>query len=340
MGNFYDSFWANVETVAPIGNAPTITTQPTNQTVTENNLATFTVTATGTEPLTFQWYKNDVAIDNSNSSTYSFTALLADNNAIFKVTITNAIGSVTSDNATLSVNANSGGGGGGFSGTIINNIENNIPTPVSEIVNNNSYAFNLPDYVNNNTTNNNISNYAVATHKISKGKNIVYTCDYLHNSGQSYEIYKPIELLIGNQFTVQPYARLFSLTISAYLRNIPQFTPPNLEIGATPSEIALYNESFNNAPRIDLEISLIGSLGYANIARIPVLNAYPTFNLNLMQYLTNQDYFLIQYNTALSIRLIDAGYGYLQQGDYISILGSCEEISDFMNNKTGDIIAI
>src|SRR5205823_11446122 len=41
---------------APV--APTITTQPARQTVTAGQTATFTVTATGTAPLSYQWQRN------------------------------------------------------------------------------------------------------------------------------------------------------------------------------------------------------------------------------------------------------------------------------------------
>lgn len=46
--------------------APTITTQPTSQTVTEGGTATFTVVTSGTEPLSYQWQQST---DNGNSWT-------------------------------------------------------------------------------------------------------------------------------------------------------------------------------------------------------------------------------------------------------------------------------
>src|SRR5205807_3424024 len=42
--------------------APTITTQPASQTVSTGQRATFTVTATGTAPLSYQWQKNGTVI--------------------------------------------------------------------------------------------------------------------------------------------------------------------------------------------------------------------------------------------------------------------------------------
>ena len=46
--------------------APTITTQPVNQTVTAGQTATFTVVAGGTAPLSYQWQKNGVNIAGSD----------------------------------------------------------------------------------------------------------------------------------------------------------------------------------------------------------------------------------------------------------------------------------
>ena len=51
--------------------APSITTQPANQTVTAGQAATFTVAATGTAPLSYQWQKNGANISAATSSSYT-----------------------------------------------------------------------------------------------------------------------------------------------------------------------------------------------------------------------------------------------------------------------------
>ncbi len=85
--------------------APAITTQPANQTVLEGATATFTVAASGTAPLTYQWKKGGTAVTGATSASYTTPAtVLADSGSSFTVTVTNAAGNVTSSAATLTVN--------------------------------------------------------------------------------------------------------------------------------------------------------------------------------------------------------------------------------------------
>ena len=86
--------------------APTIATQPASQTITIGTTATFTVSAAGTGPFTYQWKKNGTAISGATAASYNTpTTSAPDNNAGFSVVISNAGGSVTSANAVLTVNS-------------------------------------------------------------------------------------------------------------------------------------------------------------------------------------------------------------------------------------------
>jgi hypothetical protein len=96
---------AAVLTVTATAVAPSITTQPANRTVSAGQVAAFSVTATGTAPLTYQWKKNGAAISGATSSSYTTPAATSsDNNASFTVTVTNSVSSVASSAATLTVN--------------------------------------------------------------------------------------------------------------------------------------------------------------------------------------------------------------------------------------------
>jgi hypothetical protein len=85
--------------------APSITTQPTNQTTLVGQTATFSATATGTAPLNYQWQKNGTAISGATSSTYTTpAATISDSGAQFAVVVHNSAGNVISNAATLTVN--------------------------------------------------------------------------------------------------------------------------------------------------------------------------------------------------------------------------------------------
>ena len=86
--------------------APSITGQPASQTVTTGQTASFSVTATGTAPLNYQWSKNGTAISGATASSYTTPATsTSDNGALFTAVVSNTAGSVTSSAATLTVTA-------------------------------------------------------------------------------------------------------------------------------------------------------------------------------------------------------------------------------------------
>jgi glucose/arabinose dehydrogenase len=86
--------------------APTISSQPANVTVAAGQSASFSITASGTAPLQYQWQRNGVNISGANASTYTLTATAADNGAVFRAVVSNSAGSITSNPATLTVPSN------------------------------------------------------------------------------------------------------------------------------------------------------------------------------------------------------------------------------------------
>jgi hypothetical protein len=92
-------------TVNPASVGPSITTQPSNQTVTVGQTATFSVAAAGTAPLTYQWQKNNLNIPGAMAASYTTPATVSgDNGATFRVIVTNPVTNITSNPATLTVN--------------------------------------------------------------------------------------------------------------------------------------------------------------------------------------------------------------------------------------------
>jgi hypothetical protein len=87
------------------GDAPVITQQPASVTVTAGKSATFSVMATGTAPLAYQWYVNSAAVGTNSSSYTIAAATVGQTGAQIYVTVTNANGSATSATVTVTVNA-------------------------------------------------------------------------------------------------------------------------------------------------------------------------------------------------------------------------------------------
>jgi glucose/arabinose dehydrogenase len=83
---------------------PTITRQPISQSVAVGQSVTFSVSATGSDPLLYQWQRNSVDIPNATTSSYTLaSAQSSDNGAQFRVRVSNPGGPTLSDQATLTV---------------------------------------------------------------------------------------------------------------------------------------------------------------------------------------------------------------------------------------------
>lgn len=96
----------NIATSAAAATTPSISTQPASATVTVGKTATFSVIASGTATLTYQWHKNSAAVSGATSASYTTPATAtSDNGAQFTVAVSNAAGTVTSGAASLNVTA-------------------------------------------------------------------------------------------------------------------------------------------------------------------------------------------------------------------------------------------
>jgi outer membrane protein assembly factor BamB len=84
---------------------PFIVTQPANATVNVGQTATFTVTASGTPPLSYQWQKNGADISGATAAEYTTPAAeQSDSGSVFRVIVTDTSGSTASNSAALTVN--------------------------------------------------------------------------------------------------------------------------------------------------------------------------------------------------------------------------------------------
>ena len=92
-------------TAPEAASAPSIYFQPTDQTAGVGLQATFTVTAFGTGPLSYQWYLGGVAIPGANSYAYTIPDVEQALVGSYTVVVSNSAGSVTSTAAKLIIGA-------------------------------------------------------------------------------------------------------------------------------------------------------------------------------------------------------------------------------------------
>lgn len=91
-------------TVLPDATAPSIVTQPADQTVIEGGTATFEVVADGTAPLSYQWYRNGQPVSAANGASIALNNVqIGENGDQFYVVVSNSEDTVTSDTVTLAV---------------------------------------------------------------------------------------------------------------------------------------------------------------------------------------------------------------------------------------------
>ncbi|MBM4012733.1 MAG: hypothetical protein FJ286_15405, partial [Planctomycetes bacterium] len=86
-----------------VAGLPVITQQPASLVANAGGSATFSVTAGGTQPFTYQWRKAGGVISGATSASLTISPVQAADAGDYSVTVSNSLGSVTSSNATLTV---------------------------------------------------------------------------------------------------------------------------------------------------------------------------------------------------------------------------------------------
>jgi hypothetical protein len=181
----------------------TISTQPSAQSVSAGQIATFSVTASGIDPLKYQWYRGGSAISGATLSSYTTPAtVIADNGSIYKVVVTDGTGaSITSIEVTLTV--------------IESNLANLVISEVAtcyyyditcwfEIYNPNSAAINLSSYqvkvssinVTNGSEATPITNYTLPSFEVAAGSYAILSGNV---DGLSQRGTQLIQIRSGNQ---------------------------------------------------------------------------------------------------------------------------------------------
>jgi hypothetical protein len=90
-----------------VSQPPTITDQPDSKTVSVGQSVTFTVGASGSGTLTYQWQRNGANISGATSPSFTLASpQLSDSGAGFRCMVKNSVGTATSNTATLTVTSN------------------------------------------------------------------------------------------------------------------------------------------------------------------------------------------------------------------------------------------
>jgi photosystem II stability/assembly factor-like uncharacterized protein len=89
-----------------VAQAPVVTSNPADLTVQAGQTATFSVVATGSAPLAYQWQRGTVSIAGATAASYTTPAtVVGDSGATYAVVVSNAAGSAASAPAMLTVTA-------------------------------------------------------------------------------------------------------------------------------------------------------------------------------------------------------------------------------------------
>lgn len=103
VANSVGSSTSAVMFVRVLPSTPIVVTSPNSLSVAASSNATFSVTATGSQPLKYQWYFNSNAIAGATSAQYTVVGAQSINAGTYFVSVSNGLGSATSGPATLTV---------------------------------------------------------------------------------------------------------------------------------------------------------------------------------------------------------------------------------------------
>jgi hypothetical protein len=102
ISNAYGSV-SSTPVLLTVGSPPTITAQPSNVITNYGSTVTFNATATGSQPMFYQWYKNGISIQGANLNYLLLSSVSNSDAGAYQLTITNAFGAINSQKCTLSV---------------------------------------------------------------------------------------------------------------------------------------------------------------------------------------------------------------------------------------------
>jgi hypothetical protein len=207
------------------GTAPQITSQPFSQTVLAGTNVILSISATGTEPLVYQWRLNGVNIFGANSPTLSLSNVKSFEAGVYDAVVFNPAGSAQSAGATLTVNVPlkiTGQPGNRF-------VQPNTSTNLSVTVTSPRPV--TYQWRRNGTNILNATNAVLALANITRDNEGEYTV-YVQDAVSS-ELSQPAILLVLYRpfFSLQPISQTLALGSEAiFTSGVSNTVPPNLPL--------------------------------------------------------------------------------------------------------------
>lgn len=133
----------------------------------------------------------------------------------------------------------------------------------------------------------------------------------------------PYDRTTTNKF----YGFITSLRLKVDVNSLPESSLPNLELTSSRTErITAVRDIEWNSPRKEIEFYLATSrIPWQPIFKVSLLNRLPYYQINLLPYLSDASSVEIGNDARLGARIVDAGYGLLNDTDNVIIFGSAQE---------------
>ena len=118
-----------------------------------------------------------------------------------------------------------------------------------------------------------------------------------------------------------------------FISSIAETFPPNILPTDTEAQKEQKNQFFRSTPKKGLMIYLRSPSNQDfEVAVIDLYNVKPVFLAGVNEYFSGLDSYGIQFGWRIVARMIDRGFGLLQQTDWVSITGFVGENSSFLQD--------
>ncbi|MCU0525160.1 MAG: hypothetical protein MUF72_10075 [Elainella sp. Prado103] len=160
------------------------------------------------------------------------------------------------------------------------------------------------------------------------------------SGNQLISLYEPAVVTPWDRVsTVRYYGFITDFRMKVDISSISEQQLPELSIESSRTErITAVRDMEWKSPRKELELLLESpSHPAVVIASVSLVNRLPYYHVNLMPYFTDNGLINIAAGSRILARLLDAGYGLLQNTDEVVVFGSAKEEATVLPNEPRSI---